>query len=256
MSNNKTMLVIAGPIAAAVVFIIVLSTVNVYPTPTPMPTPTSLQGQQVQQQQYDEQKITKIISLGVRGFDFDSITHEAQLIINGKVLNKKSAGQIGESSPGVPDSLTHIPGTNNLIQVDSVIKGDPALVGQTIQVITEGDSTASGRTDIKVEDTVTLQKNEKAVFFLIKEPVYDNQWTILGMDQGKCKVKSPTDVQCNFAGGTIKGSEAGLESKIKQTMKEPKEKAKNLMPGSEDIKDQDQDLGVPGMRQGIEAPPS
>lgn len=157
-----------------------------------------------------------IISLGVRGFDLSGLSHEAQLIVLGKVLDVKQGGQVGVSSAGVPDSLTHTPSVNNLVQIEKVIKGQAQGINQ-INVVTEGD--LSGKT--LVEGAATLHKGEHTVLFLYKEPTYKNQWTILGMEQGKFNVDSKGIVKGKLALTDIKANLAGLETKLKEVLSKP-----------------------------------
>lgn len=155
-----------------------------------------------------------IISLGVRGFDLSGLSHEAQLIVVGKVLDVKQGGQVGVSSTGVPDSLTHTPSINNLVQIEKVIKGQAQ---GNINVVTEGD--LSGKT--LVEGAARLHKGEHTVLFLYKEPTYKNQWTILGTEQGKFNVDTKGIVQGKLATSDIKANLGGLEAKLKEVLSKP-----------------------------------
>jgi hypothetical protein len=165
----------------------------------------------------------KVISFGVRGYDFPNLAHQAQLIVLGKVIDQKDGGRQGVSTPGVPDSLTHLPTINNLIQIEKVIKGQYA--GTTIDVYTDGDLTGK----IKIEsDSPDIKKGERGVFFLRQEPVWQNKWTIVGLDQGKFKVDNNGNVQGKLAAGNIKASLAGLETKLKDVLSKPVPKGQSV----------------------------
>lgn len=156
-----------------------------------------------------------VISLGVRGYDFPNLAHKAELIILGKVISQTNGGKQGESTPGVPDTLTHLPTINSLIQIEKVIKGQ--YTPKTINVFTEGDLTGN----VKIEDSADIKKNDHGIFFLFQEPVWKGKWTIVGLSQGKFNVDNNGNVQGKLAAGNIKASIAGLEAKLKDVLSKP-----------------------------------
>jgi hypothetical protein len=114
----------------------------------------------------------------------NDLINDSELIVIGNVLDRNSAGTVGESQSGVPENLTMVAGIKNTIQIEKVLKGNYA--GNIIDVITEDDF--SGR--IVFEGSAKLQKGENVRLFLYKEPIYDGLYVIMGMEQGKYRVDS------------------------------------------------------------------
>lgn len=142
------------------------------------------------------------------------LVHKSQLIVMGNVLDQQSAGMVGESQVGLPDNLTKVPGIRSTIQVEKVVKG--SYEGKTINVITEGD--LSGK--IVIEGPAKFEKGERTIVFLYREKIYDGQYAVTGMEQGKYQVDS---------NGLIKGksvlnstSVANFDAKIKDILTKPK----------------------------------
>lgn len=232
MDNNLMFLSIGivAVIAGAIIIPFAAGNLNLnYQQPTPIVFNTTNTGREdMTSHLSDTVKTTTtvqpehIISFGVLGFDFGSIAHEAELIVIGKVLDVKQGGMVGVSTAGVPDSLTHFPSINNLVQIDKVIKGQ--YIDKTINVVTEGD--LSGKT--KIEDSVQMHKGERTVLFLHKEPTYKNQWTVVGMNQGKFNVDAKGTVLGKLAAADIKASLLGLEANLKQVLSKPLANAKSV----------------------------
>jgi len=172
-------------------------------------------------------------SFAVLPYDLQGLSTTADLIIEGKVLDKDQGKKVGHADPGVPPELVTFPSVNNEIQVQKVLKGDYP-VNKTINVITIGD--LSGK--VFVEDSVELKKGEKAVFFLMREPVYDNAWTLVGYEQGKFKVDGSGGVHGNPGlGPKVDASNSDeLKQKIDQTLKQPKPKVKVQHPDDKDLR--------------------
>lgn len=142
------------------------------------------------------------------------LVHDSELILMGNVLDQNSVGTIGESQAGVPDNLTKVPGIRTTIQVEKVLKG--SYEGKTIDVITEDD--LSGR--IIIEGSAKLQKGERTILFLYREKIYDGQYAIMGMEQGKYQVDSNGLVKGKFISNAT--SIASFEANIKDILAKPK----------------------------------
>lgn len=157
-----------------------------------------------------------VISFAIKGYDFPNLAHTAELVVLGKVIDQKDGGKQGVSTPGVPDSLTHLPTVDNLIQVQKVIKG--TYPAKTIDVFTDGDLTGN----VQIEsDSPDIKKGDHAIFFLRQEPIWGNKWTIVGMDQGKFNVDANGNVHGRLAAGEIKTNQLGLEAKLKDALSKP-----------------------------------
>jgi len=142
------------------------------------------------------------------------LVHDSALILMGNVLDRNSAGTVGESQVGVPDNLTKVLGIRNTIQVEKVLKG--SYEGKTIDVITEDD--LSGR--IVIEGSAKLQKDERTILFLYREMIYDRQYAIMGMEQGKYEVDSNGLVEGKFVSNAT--SIPSFEANIKDILAKPK----------------------------------
>jgi hypothetical protein len=136
------------------------------------------------------QEITRngSISFAMVGLSLDELAQEAELIIQGKVIDKK---QDKGAILGNGERTISLPLVINEIQVNKVIKG--TWKDKTIGVITEED--LSGM--VIVEDTAEMEQNENVFLFLTKESVYNNAYAVLGKFQGKFHIDDNNKVEEN-----------------------------------------------------------
>jgi hypothetical protein len=168
-----------------------------------------------------------IVDYATRDLSIEDMSFEAQLIIQGKVIDQNE----GRANPVAEQGMIPIPTTNNVVQVVSVTKGDPKLVGKTINVITDGD--VSKR--VIVPESAMLKRGENLELFLAKSPIGENTYTIKGVDQGKYTVDKNNNVRGKFIKDTMPA--ISFDKNVKKILSEPRpvKQGKNLRPNDKDL---------------------
>lgn len=88
-----------------------------------------------EQQVYEPDQVPEgqlyFVSYATVDLSFEDMAFESPLIVQGKVIEQKE----GRSIPPAESGMLRIPTTSNILQVEKVMKGDPKLAGQTINVV-------------------------------------------------------------------------------------------------------------------------
>jgi hypothetical protein len=168
-----------------------------------------------------------IVDHATRDLSIADMAFDSQLIIQGRVMDQSE----GRTLPAAEQGMIPIPTTNNIVQVVSVIKGDPKLVGKTINVVTEGD--ASKR--VIAPEGAMLKRGENLELFLAKSPVGENTYTIKGVDQGKYTVDKNNNVRGKFIKDTM--PVVAFDKNVKKILSEPRPErpGKELRPNDKDL---------------------
>jgi len=99
---------------------------------------------------------------GLVGLSLEHLSRQSELVISGTVVDEKLANQ------GL---------VNHSLSVEKIIKGN--YTSRFINVFSQPDF---------VEDAVKLTKGEKVILFLYKERMYDGQYAVVGMLNGKYEI--------------------------------------------------------------------
>jgi hypothetical protein len=117
---------------------------------------------------------SQITDAAFTGLNFADLVHKSELIVLGKVLDKKIIGP-GSIGPGL---------LNHTVSVQKVISGDP--VRDSIGVITEPDF---------YEDSPKMKIGELVILFLNHDKLYGNKpagndYAVVNFEQGKYAIRN------------------------------------------------------------------
>lgn len=220
IDNKKKGIIIGSGVSIATVTVLLLLT-------------TATTGLNYEQQTYEPvtsevpDGMIYITDYATRDLSIEDLAFESDLIIQGRVIDNK----VGSPSPPAEQGMISIPTTNNIVQVISVIKGDPKLVGKTITVETEG---SASNKRIVVPEGGSLKKGEVAKLFLAKG-VGTSSYVIKGVDQGKYPVDRNNNVKGKFISTPMNA--ANFDKNIKKILSEPRPErpTHNVNPGDKDF---------------------
>jgi hypothetical protein len=171
-----------------------------------------------------------IVDHATRDLSIADMAFDSQLIIQGKVMTQSEGRTLPVAEPG----MIPIPTTNNIVQVVSVIKGDPKLVGKTINVITDGDVVSKR---VIVPESAMLKRGENLKLFLAKAVVGENTntYTIEGVDQGKYTVDKNNNVRGKFIKDVMPA--VAFDKNVKKILSEPRPQrpSGDLRPNDKDL---------------------
>ncbi len=115
--------------------------------------------------------------------DLPSLVKSADLVVTGRVKDKRLSAKDNSTFRISPVY------TDFTLEVEQVLKNKNKQKPVQSELIVR---LAGGKTSdlwVEVEDEAQLEPEEKVLLFLRKDPEHSNVWSVVGMAQGKFKIK-------------------------------------------------------------------